>query len=499
MDVIAAIGYKWLIDRYSLDVCDLLSEAFVWEKSLTRMERQGEVTRTYYPLGRITIEETWQSHLSFAVRREGINVEVLRSFFGKAGSREMAGFVRMHPLGAVRRKMWFLYEFLMRERLDIPDVDKGGYVPLVDESLQYALPANTMTRSRRHRILNNLIGNRAFSPFIRKVAGAGVDETERLKNEADGILRNYSPELLYRAVQYLYVKETKSSFAIEHETPDQRRLATFIDLVSSMAASPLVKETLVAVQNGAVDPRYRQNDWRTDQVYVGETLAPDIERVHFVAPKPEDIGNIMDGFLDCLRTWTTADGADPLVMAAAMGFAFVFLHPFDDGNGRVHRFLLHAILSQAGFVPKGLLFPVSAVMLKDRQSYDQALESFSRRLMRRVRYQMDEKGEISVKGESTDYFRAIDYTPIVEYFRNVVAKTIRTEWKAELDYLKRYDRAREQMRSIVDMPEKSANKFVLFALQNGGHLSKAKRIRFPELTDDEVSRLESVIADCLGE
>ena len=182
-------------------------------------------------------------------------------------------------------------------------------------------------------------------------------------------------------------------------------------------------------------------------------------------------------------------------MAATMGFAFVFLHPFDDGNGRVHRFLLHAILSQAGFVPQRLLFPVSAVMLKDRQSYDQALESFSRRLMRRVRYGMDAHGELTVIGESADYFRAIDYTPVIEYFRDVVAKTIRTEWKTELDYLRRYDRARARMREIVDMPDKSANQFILFALQNGGRLSKAKRPRFPELTDEEVAGLEAVIEE----
>lgn len=49
------------------------------------------------------------------------------------------------------------------------------------------------------------------------------------------------------------------------------------------------------------------------------------------------------------------------------------------------------------------------------------------------------------------------------------------------------------------LPEKSANKFLLFAIQNGGHPSKAMRIRFQELTDEEVSRLESVIADCMGQ
>lgn len=76
----------------------------------------------------------------------------------------------------------------------------------------------------------------------------------------------------------------------------------------------------------------------------------------------------------------------------------------------------------------------------------------------------------------------------------VVATTIRTEWKAELEYLKRYDRMREAMRRIVDLPEKKANQFILFVQQNGGRLSQRKREFFPELTDGEIARMEKVIS-----
>jgi len=46
---------------------------------------------------------------------------------------------------------------------------------------------------------------------------------------------------------------------------------------------------------------------------------------------------------------------------------FVLIHPFEDGNGRIHRFLIHHVLARRGFTPQGLLFPVSAVMLHDRR------------------------------------------------------------------------------------------------------------------------------------
>ena len=182
-----------------------------------------------------------------------------------------------------------------------------------------------------------------------------------------------------------------------------------------------------------------------------------------------------------------------VLIAAVMGFAFVFIHPFDDGNGRIHRFLIHAILAQLDFVPQGLLLPVSAVMLKHPLEYDKALESFSRRVMPLLDCEVEQGGEITVRNDSRDLYRAIDYTPIVEYFLQVVDQTIQTEWKSELDYLRRYDRMRAEMRMIVDMPEKSANRFISFVQQNGGKLSKARREWFSELTDEEITRLEEAV------
>ena len=491
----AARGYLFLVRRYSLAVCELYCQSFVTDKSTKRIVQSGHNVRTYYPARKFGYDASWQEQLSFALKYEGINVEVLRAFFNKVDVGELTDFVTGHPLGATQRRIWFLYESISGKRLDIPDGTGGAYVPLVDASIQFALPAASGTRERRYHVLNNLIGNRYFSPYIRKTEQTQALSFERLRAESDRLLKNYSPDLLYRAVQYLYVKETKSSFAIERETPDQRRMDAFVAILRGMSETPLTKEALTLAQNSVVDARYRQEDWRTDQVYVGETLAPGIEKVHYVAPRPDAIGQLMDGFLRCLGQWMAAPGSDPVVMAAVLGFAFVFLHPFDDGNGRVHRFLLHAILAQTGFAPQGLIFPVSAVMLKRQNEYDKILETFSNRVMPLLDYDISGDGEVTVHNDSRDFYRAIDYTPMVEYFQQVIVQTIQTEWKAELDYLKRYDRIRFGMRRVVDMPEKSANQFIRFVQQNGGSLSKAKRGHFPELTDDEVARLEAIVAD----
>lgn len=486
-------GYLYLISKYSLNVCELFSRSYMTSRTVKETVRNEGAQETYFPLQRYTFEDSWQGQVSFALKYEGVNIEVLRALFEKLDANEVAAFVLEHPLGGTQKRVWFLYEFLTGRQLEIPDGEGGSYLPLVDEDLQFALPKESSVRNRRCHILNNLIGNASFSPYVRKTPALAANLSLKLKEESDGLLRNYSPEMLYRAVQYLYIKETKSSFAIERETPDQRRMEAFVGLLRGIGHAQLTKEALLTAQNGIVDERYREKDWRKDQVYVGETITPGYEKVHFIAPRPDAIEELMDGYLSCLKTWMAAKDADPIVVASAMGFAFVFLHPFGDGNGRLHRYILHAVLSQMGFVPQGLIFPVSAVMLKAQRAYDEALETFSRRVMPRLKYEIDDNGEVTVTNDSRDLYRAIDFTPIIEYFQEVVATTIRTEWKAELDYLKRYDRMREDLRRIVDMPEKKANQFIKFVQQNNGVLSQRKRDFFPELTDEEIARMEKAV------
>lgn len=51
------------------------------------------------------------------------------------------------------------------------------------------------------------------------------------------------------------------------------------------------------------------------------------------------------------------DGLDPLAHAALVSFAFVFLHPFMDGNGRLSRFLLHHCLGLVKGLPLAFCCP----------------------------------------------------------------------------------------------------------------------------------------------
>jgi len=234
-------------------------------------------------------------------------------------------------------------------------------------------------------------------------------------------------------------------------------------------------------------------DWRSVQNYIG-SVAPDYSPiVHYVCPKPADLRSLMDGWMGSVARLETS-GVNAVCVATIAGFGFVYMHPFEDGNGRLHRFLIHHSLSKLGFTPPGVLFPISAAMLRNRQVYDQALEFFSRTINPLVDYRVDDAGRMEVSGETISLYRYPDLTRQTEYLHLVVADTIATDMHIEIAFLERYDKAMEAIREIVDMPGQRASLLARLILQNHGRLSKAKRSQFSELVDDEIAAIEAAIA-----
>ena len=123
------------------------------------------------------------------------------------------------------------------------------------------------------------------------------------------------------------------------------------------------------------------------------------------------------------------------VHAAAIAYGFVFLHPFEDGNGRIHRFLIHNILARREFTPPEIIVPVSAAMLDNSADYDASLEAFSRRLMPLVDYTLDEDDRMIVRNDTAIWYRYIDMTPQVEALFRFIELAIDIELAEELAFL----------------------------------------------------------------
>jgi hypothetical protein len=145
-----------------------------------------------------------------------------------------------------------------------------------------------------------------------------------------------------------------------------------------------------------------------------------------------------------------------------------------------------------------VIFPVSAVMLRERARYDAGLESYSREVIPLVEYELDEAGVLTVLNKTALHYRYPDLTRVTEELFLFIRDTIDREFTAELEYLAVFDAARRQLAEVVDMPDSRLDLFIRLCLQGRGRLSKNKRARFDELTDDEVERMEAAVQDALA-
>ena len=348
--------------------------------------------------------------------------------------------------------------------------------------------------ARRQRLVCNLPGNAEFCPVVRLTPCIKEYLGKNLASKVTEAIASYPVELIYRASDFLYLKETKSSYAIERQTPSQKRTTAFMGILREAGWGSLNKALLLRLQNTIVDERYAESDYRCDQVYVGQTLAPGRELVHFIGLKPEDLSPFMDTYLETAGK-LLASSCDAVISAAVLSFAFVFIHPFDDGNGRLHRYLIHHILNAKGFSPENVIFPISALLYKNAKLYDGMLENFSRRLLPLVEYNLAADGSMSVENDTADFYRHFDFTQIVEVFFGAVEQTLKTELLPELDYLVRWEKSRSRMREIVDMPDRKAAQFIFFTQQNKGVFPKGRRNMFQELSDEEVASLAKAVRE----
>jgi len=228
-----------------------------------------------------------------------VNLEVLAAFFRTRSDDEFAAFVHNSPTGRYARITWFLYEWLLGRRLDVPDLDQGNYIPVLDPELHYALPGiKGERRVRRQRVIDNLPGTPEWCPLVRRTDALKRFEESRLDLGMAEKIARYPDSLVTRAAQFLYSKETKSSWEIEKLSADARRTARFVELLRMAGRTDLRSEAaLVRLQNAIVDERYAAGGFRTDQNYIGQSLGSGREWIHYVPPRPKDIPSLMRGWM----------------------------------------------------------------------------------------------------------------------------------------------------------------------------------------------------------
>lgn len=486
-------GQAWLRRELKLAVPPPAVESYI-APGPRRSEADGSRTAELYPKA-YAPSGSVVSHLRFMLRHEAFDIGVLVAALKAVEPAILEGWVRNQPTGAFSRRAWFFYETLTGRTLDVPDAGSGNYVNALNPRLH--IPAGRRN-SRRHRVIDNLLGNADLCVTVRRTAALAGWLDVRTDEEARALCEAHDPVILHRALNYLYTRETRSTFAIEGEAPTARREARFIAALKVASEfDPLDKADLLRLQGSIVDPRYAARNWRRIQNFVGRTTAGFGEAVDYICPRPDDVPRLMEGWMALTRR-VAEEPLPPVVAAAIVAFAFVFIHPFEDGNGRVHRFLIHHILAKRGYGPPEIILPVSAAILRDRAGYDRVLETFSRPLGEYIEWRWTPEREVHVENDTLDLYRYADLTVFAEYLHERLAETVHRDLGEELGFLAVFDRATRAVRRIVDMPDRRLSLLVRLCMQNDGRFPKRRRGQFPELTDGEIAAIQQAVRDALA-
>jgi hypothetical protein len=478
-------GYAALVDAFQLTVPLPRTLTAIGERHRI-LEQDG--WRIMTP--RHAPHPTLEGQLTFALKYEGLDLAVLKRLFEAVGPGRIEALVRRSPTGSYVRRIWFLYEWLTGDRLDLPDATGGRYVHVLDTKHQWGVDGET---APRYRVRDNLPGMPDFCPLVFR--------TERLEHliglnlaaRAEDAIEAVPRDLLARTAAFLLLKDSRSSYAIEGENPPQDRIQRWGRAIAEAGRQPLDRGELTRLQRIVIgDARFVRMGFRDEGGFVGEhdreTRMPLPDHI---SARPEDLPALIDGMIAFDRA--AALEFDPVIAAAVLAFGFVYIHPFDDGNGRIHRYLIHHVLAERGFNPPAVVFPVSAAILDRIDDYRAVLESYSARLLPCVQWEPTERFNVRVLNDTGDFYRYFDATPQAEFLYECVQHTIETDLPAEASFLRRYDAFRQNVENLFDMPERTVDLLFRFLHQNEGRLSRRAREReFSELSDDETERVELI-------
>ena len=499
-------GYKWLSEAYDVAPVQPFRVRSVIGSARSSAASNGIRVETYPTHYRP--DATLSAHLTFALKYEGVELDFLNRLFEVTGPEPIAKWALEEPTGAYARRCGFLYEWLTNSILDGVGAAGGNYVDLLDGS-QY-LTATVPDKVRRWRINNNLPGTRAFCPMV-NLGELGPADPLPLRAEINSMVDHFGLETIERAVNWLTIKESKASFAIESESKEEDRISRLARAMSTHCGeinSALTEEGMLMIQRAIMGEKMvgARLGIRRSPVFVGHTNSLFEPVIDYLAPHHDMVAEMMEG-LRSLEQRTR--GQSPLLRAAALSFGFVYIHPLGDGNGRLSRFLINDILRRDGFLPAPVILPVSAVISENamrRAAYDTALEQLSRPLMDRMRsvckfgakvqYEDGVESNLHVvdwnRGLAT--WRYADLTVQSEYLVDVIRHSIQHGLKEEAVYLLRYDSARDSLKEIIEGRDEDYATIIRSLVTNMKVTGKLRKT-YPEVfsNDDLTKRVERAV------
>lgn len=484
------VGWSALI--HSLGVAAPVANPSCVSQRHVRGSKRSDGTWNIYDK-RYRPESTLEGHLTFAMRHEMVNLLLLKRVLQAVPETALAEMIRTKPRGITARKIWFFFETLTGKRLAIPDAPAVTAVDALDPDLYYT---GERMISPRHRVRNNLLGTKELCPIIRRTPKLEKMIALDLSAKTRDTIGKAGAQLIARAASFVLLEDSRASFEIEGERPPINRLERWGRAVMEAGKRSLHQSEICRLHSILMsDDRFKTTGYRTEEVFLGPRNRNYEPLPEFIGARHGDVTHLMIALEKCgdrLRD----SGVNPVLHAACVAFGFVYIHPFTDGNGRLHRCLIHQILAERKFTPPEMVFPVSSVMLNRIDDYGAVLRAHSGPLMRFISWRALPDGNVEVTNDTSDFYRYYDCTSEAEFLYDCILQTTEFDLPREIDYLKRHDVAVRRIINTFEMPGRTAEDIIMLIRRNRGVLPGRRRKKeFARLTESEVASLETIVAE----
>jgi len=484
-----AIGYTWLIEHFKLDLP--LRELCCISNIRLNTQKEQKGKWSIFD-AQVKYEDTITGHLEFAIKHENIDLLILKSILNITPLDKLIEHINKNPKAILKKKIWFFYEFLLQRNLPIEDLPSGKYDDLINSEKYFV--KNNPIKFKRHKINYNLLGTYKFCPIIRKTEKLKAYIDKNLSLKTSELIGNIPSRVMRRAASFLLLSDSKASFEIEGERVPKNSIERWGKVINEASKKELSIEEIERLHALLFqDARFNKIGLRDEGVFLGDHDRDGEPIPDFIGAKSEDLEILLNNWM-IVNKHLSEDKIDPVLQATILAFSFVYIHPLQDGNGRLHRYLLHHVLAQREFYQKGMIFPISNVILDEINTYRDILEQHSSPLMESIEWEPTDKGNVNVLNETIDLYQFFDCTKACEFIYSCVEKTIEETLPEELNYLESFDNTYEEIYQFIEMPDNKIKQLITFILQNNGILSKNKKEKYFDLMeDDEVEKIEEMV------
>src|SRR5688572_484653 len=191
------VGSQWLKLHFGLTHHVLTHISYIGSNESIALTSKGHIEQVYGP--KYKPDNTPLHHLEFSLKYDDFNLDFLKAVLEKIPKDQITTFIETKPAGKYRRKIGFLFEFLIGTQIQLTRPAAGNYVDLLDGKKYIT---GKSIKNTRWRINNNLLGTSAFCPVVRRTKELNDLLLQNIQEKIHALEKNYSPEVFKRAIRY---------------------------------------------------------------------------------------------------------------------------------------------------------------------------------------------------------------------------------------------------------------------------------------------------------